>query len=131
MSDGRSCTSSASNFMIFFRSTSTSLLLAGGVFADDDGVIGFGGALEAAGEREDFERRKLGAIVGDGVAAGPGDGAENVDDAGVRDGDDVAGLDDDVVDHVAGFENLAEVDGDGVDERRRNLWRLGGGLFGP
>ncbi len=86
--------------------------------------------VEAAGEREDFERRKLGAVVGDGVAAGFGDGAENVDDAGVRNGDDVARLDDDVVGHVAGFENLAEIDGDGVDERRRNLrrQRLGGDL---
>ena len=80
--------------------------------------------FEAAGERENFERGELGAVVGNRVAAGLADGAEDVDDACVRDGDDVAGLNDDVVRHVAGFENLAEIDGDGVGERRGNLRRV-------
>ncbi len=99
------------------------MLLAGAVFADNHGTIGLGGTIQASGHRKQFQRGELRSIVGNCIAAGPTDGPENVDNSRVRNGNHVAGLQNDVVRHIPGFENLIQVDRDGVAQSRRRELR--------
>src|SRR5690242_1411546 len=64
-------------------------LLAAGIPANDDGVVGFRGGVESTGEGQHFQCGELGAVVGGNKAAGPANRAQDVNDACVRHGDNV------------------------------------------
>ena len=68
------------------------MLLSGGVLPNDNGLVFACRRIEAARQGEGLECGELFAIVGYDESAGPENGAEHVDDPGMRHGNDVAAL---------------------------------------
>jgi len=95
------------------------MLLSLIVLPNDYRVILFRGGVQAAGERENLERGHLPAVIGQDETTGPADGAKDIDDSGVRNGDDIASLKSDVVGSIAGLHKLAQINGDRVTQGRR------------
>jgi len=104
----------ALKFGDFLEVQSNFLLLALTVSADDDGVIGFCGAAQATGEGKDLESAHLATIIGENKTTRATDRTEDVNDAGVRNSNDIAGLQGNVVGGVAVFDEFVEIDGDGI-----------------
>ena len=82
------------------------MLLPLSVFADDNGMILFRGGVQTTGQSQNFQRSHLPAVIGKNESARPADGAQNIDDSGVRDRNDVAGLKNNIVGGVAAFHQL-------------------------
>ena len=103
------------------------MLLTIGIAANNYSMVGFRGALETAGEREQFQSGELAAIIGDNKTAWPGNGPESVDDAGMGYGDDIPGFENNIARSVARLEDTRQIDGNRVcDGWRNRVWNRSG-----
>src|SRR5690242_12950201 len=94
------------------------MLLSLAVFTDDDGVVGLCCFCQTASQSKNFQGGQLRTVVSQNIAAGSIDRPENVNNASVRDGDNISRLQRDVVLGVARLHQIVQIDGDGVGQRR-------------
>ena len=96
-------------------------VIGAGDDAHDSGVLGGGGLIGAFGEGQNLEGAE-GAVLSEDVGSGFINGADDIDGVGFRDGDNVVGLDEDVLRGIGRVHHALNLDrGDG---------ELAGGIVG-
>src|SRR3984957_14802903 len=80
-----------------------------GKHAHDFGVLGGGGSIGAFGQGENLKGAEC-VVLAENVGSGFLDGADDVDGIGLRDGDDIVGLDEDVFGGIGRVHHAFDVD---------------------
>jgi len=82
------------------------MLLAGRVFPDNHSLVFFGGDIEATSKSQRFQRGQLSAVICDHETTGTRNCTENVNDACVRNGNEISALQRNVVPGVSRFQQI-------------------------
>src|SRR5713226_10467424 len=89
------------------------------VFPDYYGMITSCDVTQSTGKSQNFQSSQLSAIICQDKTARFVHRSQNVDNSRVWDGNDIAGLEDDIVRSVAAFHQFVQIDGDRIVQVRR------------
>src|SRR5216684_7548222 len=108
------------------------VLLSLSVLPHYDRMIAFRGGAQTTSERQNFQSGQLPAVICQDKTTRLAHRSQHIDNSGVRDGNDIAGLENDVVRGIAALHQFVQVDGDGIVQARRitpggRIWGGGGG----